>query len=191
MPQNGRECEICQALAGMKAWAGAASQAGISAHAAAYPKRAGCHCLQMVMGGLAWLTIGIPTFPRKDDADYLTRTLETLLEELPADDTDPLYARVRVLVMNNSPGNHSVFSQARLPGLGAAHAARTPCTGRLMSVLPKKMLLVTDRHPCGCYGPDLTSLRPVIDSVIRQPPATQALLKPAEAACAGAAEGGG
>ena len=56
-----------------------------------------------------WLTVGIPTVPRKSEADYLTRTLETLLQELPADSTDPLYARVRVLVMNNRPGNHSVF----------------------------------------------------------------------------------
>ena len=60
-----------------------------------------------------WLTVGIPTVPRKTGADYLTRTLETLLEELPADDTDPLYGRVRVLVMNNRPGNHSVFYGVR------------------------------------------------------------------------------
>ncbi|CAL5222351.1 g4702 [Coccomyxa viridis] len=60
-----------------------------------------------------WLTVGIPTVPRKTGADYLTRTLETLLEELPADDTDPLYGRVRVLVMNNRPGNHSVFYALR------------------------------------------------------------------------------
>ena len=61
-----------------------------------------------------WLTVGIPTVPRKTGADYLTRTLETLLDELPADDTDPLYGRVRVLVMNNRPGNHSVFYGVRL-----------------------------------------------------------------------------
>lgn len=30
----------------------------------------------------AWLTVGIPTVPRKHGADYLTRTLETLLEEV-------------------------------------------------------------------------------------------------------------
>ncbi len=66
-----------------------------------------------------WLTVGIPTVPRKTGADYLTRTLETLLEELPADDTDPLYGRVRVLVMNNRPGNHSVFYgvRSRIPFL--------------------------------------------------------------------------
>ena len=64
----------------------------------------------------AWLTVGIPTVPRKNGADYLTRTLETLLQELPADDTDPLYGRVRVIVMNNQPGNHSVFYAMRFPG---------------------------------------------------------------------------
>ena len=61
----------------------------------------------------AWLTVGIPTVPRKTGADYLTRTLETLLEELPGDDTDPLHGRVRVLVINNRPGNHSVFYAVR------------------------------------------------------------------------------
>ncbi len=61
----------------------------------------------------AWLTIGIPTVPRKTGADYLTLTLESLLEELPLDKSDPLYGRVRVLVMNNRPGNHTVFYKVR------------------------------------------------------------------------------
>ncbi len=65
--------------------------------------------------------MGIPTFPRKENADYLTRTLETLLEELPADMSDPLHGRVRVLVMNNSPGNHSVFDQVRMPAVVCWH----------------------------------------------------------------------
>ena len=64
--------------------------------------------------------MGIPTVPRRSDADYLTRTLETLLQELPADATDPLYARVRVLVMNNRPGNHSVFYAVSLRQLRTA-----------------------------------------------------------------------
>lgn len=61
--------------------------------------------------GKPWLTIGMTTVPRRSRADYLSRTLETLMEELPLDPTDPLYARVNVLVMNNRPGNHSVFAQ--------------------------------------------------------------------------------
>jgi hypothetical protein len=61
----------------------------------------------------AWLTIGIPTVPRRSGADYLLRTLETLLEDLPLDSTDPVYGAVRVVVMNNHPGNHSSFYQVR------------------------------------------------------------------------------
>ena len=60
-----------------------------------------------------WLTIGIPTVPRREGADYLTRTLETLLEELPLDGTDPLHGQVRVIVMNNRPGEHAVFDRVR------------------------------------------------------------------------------
>ena len=32
----------------------------------------------------AWLTVGIPTVPRKNGADYLTRTLDTLLQVQPS-----------------------------------------------------------------------------------------------------------
>ncbi|KAK9825323.1 hypothetical protein WJX74_009420 [Apatococcus lobatus] len=58
-----------------------------------------------------WLTIGIPTFPRKEHRDYLTPTLSSLLEELPLDGSDPFFGRVQVLVMNNRPeaGAHPVF----------------------------------------------------------------------------------
>ena len=62
--------------------------------------------------GKYWLSIGIPTVPRKDDTDYLTRTLSTLLEELPLDPTDILYAKVKVIVMNNRPSNHTAWQQA-------------------------------------------------------------------------------
>ena len=74
------------------------------------------HCLNFAQarakaGGRVWLTIGIPTVPRREGADYLTRTLETLLEELPLDVTDPLYGQIRVIIMNNRPGNHTVFDR--------------------------------------------------------------------------------
>lgn len=65
----------------------------------------------------------MPTVPRKSGADYLTRTLSTLLEELPLDPTDPLYKGVRVLVMNNRPGNHTVFYEVRSPALWLPEAA--------------------------------------------------------------------
>lgn len=55
------------------------------------------------------MTIGIPTIPRKG-VDYLTPTLETLVNELPSDDSDPLFGNIRVIVMNNKPGKHEIFS---------------------------------------------------------------------------------
>jgi len=55
--------------------------------------------------------IGIPTVPRRNGTDYLTRTLASLLEELPLDPTDVLFRRVKVIVMNNRPGNHSAWSK--------------------------------------------------------------------------------
>lgn len=61
--------------------------------------------------GKYWLVVGIPTVPRRNDTDYLSRTLSSLLEELPLDPTDVLYARVRVIVMNNRPGNHTTWSR--------------------------------------------------------------------------------
>ena len=38
-------------------------------------------------GGRPWLAVGIPTMPRRGSVTYLTRTLESLMEELPADPT--------------------------------------------------------------------------------------------------------
>ena len=52
--------------------------------------------------------LGVPTVPRRED--YLDRTLSALLRELPAEDSrHPLRDKVRVLVMNNSPGAHDSF----------------------------------------------------------------------------------
>ena len=54
-----------------------------------------------VPSGKLWLTIAIPTFPRKGDKDYLSVTLSSLLAELPSTPSDPAYGRVQVVV--NSP----------------------------------------------------------------------------------------
>ena len=52
--------------------------------------------------------LGVPTVPRRED--YLDRALSALLRELPAEDSrHPLRDKVRVLVMNNSPGAHDSF----------------------------------------------------------------------------------
>ena len=38
-------------------------------------------------------------------------SVESLLDELPGDATDPLYGKVRVVVMNNAPNSkHTAFS---------------------------------------------------------------------------------
>ncbi|KAK9816773.1 hypothetical protein WJX72_004931 [[Myrmecia] bisecta] len=76
-------------------------------------------------GGKLWLTIGIPTIPRKEARDYLTPTLEALLQELPLDPTGPLFAQVRVLVMNNRPGRHAVFDAVQARFAAPAHDDRT------------------------------------------------------------------
>ncbi|QDZ20574.1 subunit beta of glucosidase II [Chloropicon primus] len=54
------------------------------------------------------ILFGISTVPRHK-ADYLTKTLSALLEGLPDDEGHPLYHKVKVLVMNGSPGNHEAF----------------------------------------------------------------------------------
>lgn len=58
-----------------------------------------------------WLTIGIPTVPRHNHTDYLTLTLRYLMAELPSDPADPIFGKVKVLVMNNLPGQHPVFDK--------------------------------------------------------------------------------
>ena len=63
---------------------------------------------------LLWLLIGIPTIPRPTGgADYLGRSLSTVLEALPASDADPLHGRVGCLVLNNRPGAHAEFARLR------------------------------------------------------------------------------
>ena len=61
----------------------------------------------------AWLAIGIPTFPRHNDTDYLTSTLDSLLSELPSEPADPFHDRIHVLVMNNKPGQHPVYTKVQ------------------------------------------------------------------------------
>lgn len=79
-----------------------------SATAAPSPAPACSEC-----AGRPWLTISIPTVPRRDGVDYLNPVLDSIALELPSVETDPLYGRIRVLVVNNSPGKHAVFDEAR------------------------------------------------------------------------------
>lgn len=59
--------------------------------------------------GQPWLIIGIPTVPRKNNLDYLTPTIESILLEIPQDPSHPLYDQVVVAIMNHSPGVHPQF----------------------------------------------------------------------------------
>ena len=65
--------------------------------------------------GGPWLTIGIPTVPRKNNEDYLVRVVKTILHQLPTHPADPFIGRVRVLVMNThtGPERHARFEEAR------------------------------------------------------------------------------
>lgn len=63
-----------------------------------------------------WLAIGIPTVAREVDGetvDYLSATLDALNRNLPVSDADPLWGRVRVVVVDNSHVDHTVFEENR------------------------------------------------------------------------------
>jgi hypothetical protein len=67
-------------------------------------------------GGAAssgWLLIGMPSVPRRNDVDYLKMTLSRLADDLPRHDADALLGAVHVVVVNNRPGAHRVFEDAR------------------------------------------------------------------------------
>ena len=80
-----------------------------------------------------WLTIGIPTVPRIGNTDYLTQTLSSALEELPLNPSAVLYKRVKIVVMNNRPGNHSVFDQVHHLS-PVSHAANKICVDHSFTV---------------------------------------------------------
>jgi len=86
-----------------------------------------------------WLTVGIPTVPRQGGVDYLTRTLESLLDELPLEPTDPLYGKVRVVVMNMAEPDgpkHTVFEELKKRfqtlSLGDFHAKKAEIYVQMM-----------------------------------------------------------
>jgi hypothetical protein len=63
--------------------------------------------------GKRWLTIGIPTVPRRGDPDYLNQTVNAITKQLPTRPDDPLYGRVIVVILNNLPGQHTLFDDVR------------------------------------------------------------------------------
>ena len=60
-----------------------------------------------------WLTIGIPTVPRRGNPQYLTKTLNAILKQLPTRRNDPLYHSIIVVVLNNQPKIHAEFDEVR------------------------------------------------------------------------------
>ena len=60
-----------------------------------------------------WLTVGLPTVPRKGGVDYLTPTIKSFLEQISDDPADPLYGKLRIVVMNMRPGEHPLFDKVR------------------------------------------------------------------------------
>jgi len=60
-----------------------------------------------------WLFLGIPTVPRRNNMDYLSTTLNTLLDQLPSDPADPFRNKIKAVIMNNKPGEHEVYTNAK------------------------------------------------------------------------------
>lgn len=79
------------------------------------PRQSGISTKSTAGGGGSgvWLTVGLPTVPRRNSVDYLTPTIESFLGQIPDDELHPLYGKVRVVIMNMRPGNHPIFERAR------------------------------------------------------------------------------
>lgn len=79
-----------------------------------------------------WLVIGVPTVPRPGEP--LSRTLQSILRQLPTDPSHLLHGRVRVVVMNQRPGAHPGFERIEAtlqsPHPGSVHAPASPRTQR-------------------------------------------------------------
>eukprot|EP00899_Mesostigma_viride_P023179 jgi/Mesvir1/4045/Mv26552-RA.1 len=63
--------------------------------------------------GPIWMTIGMPTFPRAGNPDYLQRSVLSFLSGLPLDTTDLFYGKIQLVIMNNKPGDHKTFYAVR------------------------------------------------------------------------------
>jgi hypothetical protein len=95
----------------------AASQAATAAvatsSAAVAPPKAGAAEGKGAGSGKAWLAVGIPTFPRPNNVDYLGKVLASIMRELARSPRDPFRGQVKVVVMNNFGPGHVTFDRAR------------------------------------------------------------------------------
>lgn len=74
------------------------------------------------VGTARWLTIGIPTVPRRHGERYLEQTINAIVQQLPIRTDDPLFDRVIVVVLNNRPREHRVFDEVRSQYESGAYA---------------------------------------------------------------------
>ena len=72
-----------------------------------------------------WLVIGIPTVPRHNDLDYIGTCLDTIMQWLPTSASDPLHGRVKAMYLNNRPGEHIRFEEARSRLMNNSHPHHT------------------------------------------------------------------
>ena len=72
--------------------------------------------------GDIWLRIAIVSVARKNDADYLLRTLHSIVEELPAQPWHPTRRSTDIVVVNNHepPEAHKIFRRAERAFAGVA-----------------------------------------------------------------------
>ena len=60
-----------------------------------------------------WLVIGIPTVGRRNNEDYLLRTLAAVADQVPSAESDLMYRQVLVVVVNMQGPGHERFEEAK------------------------------------------------------------------------------
>ena len=57
--------------------------------------------------------VGIPSFARPHDTNYLQYTLDSIFDQLPKESSDPFFGDIIVVVMNNFGPGHKAFYAAK------------------------------------------------------------------------------
>jgi len=101
----------------------------------------------------AWLVFGIPTVPRR--VDYLTRTLDYILEQVPADPSHPMYGKVahRTHPPTSASGSSFIwFSDASLVHAQLKVVVMNNAKGKRHDAFERnKKRLDPASHPKGSY----------------------------------------
>jgi len=61
-----------------------------------------------------FLTVVIPTVPRRDNSMFIINTIQSFLDQWPVSDADPYFDRLSIVVINHRPEEHAAFDAARL-----------------------------------------------------------------------------